>query len=377
MRTLTREAALPETLALAPTPAAERHARGRLPSLTGMRWAAAFLVFAFHTYKFGYYGPEDEKLVSWAARSGSAGVMFFFVLSGFVLAWSARPGDRYLSFMRRRLARVYPLHLVTAAAALALAFTALPWLREGERDGLKAVTANLLLVSSWKFEWWQTGNPVSWSLVCEVFFYACFPLLHWALRRPGPRGLTGVAALCVLTVMVQPYVYKALHVDVFLYSFPLARLPEFVLGVAVGRIVQLGRWRGPGLEGAMALTLIGYFAAPLVRSGLTWTPLIGLTCLIAAGAVADVNGQPSMWRRPSLVKLGEWSFAFYMVHLLVMHTLTLWVGEKPRLDTIGAFGTAGSAFVVSLALSALLYRLVEEPGRRLFLGKKRLSGRPA
>nr|WP_308368728.1 acyltransferase [Streptomyces sp. ISL-36] len=354
---------------------ADGRAGGRLPSLTGMRWAAAFLVFAFHTYKFGYYGSEDEKLVAWATRSGSVGVMFFFVLSGFVLAWSARSGDRALSFFRRRMARIYPIHLVTGAVALVLVFTVLPWLRDGEREGFTAIAANLLLVSSWKFEWWQTGNPVSWSLVCEAFFYACFPLLYMVMRRMGARALAAVAVLCVAAVVVQPDVYKALHVDVFLYSFPLARLPEFILGIAVARLVQLDRWRGPGLEGAMALTLIGYFVAPLVPSGLSWTPLIGLTCLIAAGAVADVKGEPSMWRRPVMVKLGEWSFAFYMVHLLVMHTLRIWVGEKPRFDTIAAFGLAGVAFVISLVLSALLYRLVEEPGRRLLLGKTRLLSR--
>ncbi|MFE5913361.1 acyltransferase family protein [Streptomyces wedmorensis] len=369
MPTLIREAPLPE----APAAPSAGRAGGMLPSLTGMRWAAAFLVFAFHTYKFGYYGPEDEKLVAWATRSGSVGVMFFFVLSGFVLTWSARPKDRFFSFFRRRLARIYPIHVVTAVVALALAFTVLPWLRDGERAAPEAIAANLLLVSSWKFEWWQAANPVSWSLVCEAFFYACFPLLYAVLRRVGPKVLTAVAVLCVLTVIYQPDVYKALHIDVFFYSFPLARLPEFILGVAVARLVQLGKWRGPSLEGAMALTLIGYFVAPLVPGGLSWTPLIGLTLLIAAGAVADIKGEPSMWRRPVLVKLGEWSFAFYMVHLLVMHSLRLWVGDKPKFDTLPAFGLAGLAFVISLALAALLYTYVEEPGRRLVLGKTRLS----
>ncbi|MFB6835836.1 acyltransferase family protein [Streptomyces sp. NPDC056361] len=362
MPTLIRDAPLPE----APAVTSAGRAGGMLPSLTGMRWAAAFLVFAFHTYKFGYYGPADEKVVAWAARSGSVGVMFFFVLSGFVLTWSARPKDRFFSFFRRRLARIYPIHVLTAVLALVLAFTVLPWLRDGERTAPEAIVANLLLVSSWKYEWWQAANPVSWSLVCEAFFYACFPLVYAVLRRVGPKLLTVVAVLCVLSVAFQPD-------DYHLYSLPPARLPEFVLGVAVARLVQLGKWRGPGLEGAVALTLIGYFAVPLVPGDQYWTALIGLTLLIAAGAVADIDGEPSMWRRPVLVRLGEWSFAFYMIHLLVMHSLRLWVGDKPKLDTLPAFGLVGLAFAVSLALAALLYTYVEEPGRRLVLGKTRLT----
>ncbi|WP_436845901.1 hypothetical protein [Streptomyces chartreusis] len=47
-----------------------------------------------------------------------------------------------------------------------------------------------------------------------------------------------------------------------LYSFPAARLPEFVLGAAVARLVLLGRWRGPGLEASLAVAIIGYFLVP-------------------------------------------------------------------------------------------------------------------
>src|SRR5690349_2309269 len=152
-----------------------------LPSLTGLRWVAALLVFGLHVNNFRYFDGTTGRVVTWAFGAGATGVSFFFVLSGFVLTWSARPGDRAPAFWRRRAARILPVHLVTAAIALVMALTlehqSMPSLRQG--------LANVLLVHSWWRPWWQTLDPVSWSLACEAFFYALFPLLALGLRRVG------------------------------------------------------------------------------------------------------------------------------------------------------------------------------------------------
>ncbi|MFG2331343.1 acyltransferase family protein [Streptomyces sp. NPDC048604] len=333
-----------------------------------MRWAAALLVFLYHIRNFGYFGGEYSDLVNWAFGFGKVGVTFFFVLSGFVLAWSARPGDRVVAFWRRRLARIYPVHLATALLALGLAFTVLPALKP---HGYREVVANLLLLNAWKIEWWQAVNPVSWSLVCEAFFYACFPLVYALVRRIGPRTLTAVLVAALAVVMFLPKVNTHLDTGIVLYSLPLARLPEFVLGVAAARLVQLGRWRGPGLEGAMAVTLVGYFMAPYIPGSYASTTALGFTLLIAAAAVADIEGHPSMWRGTRLVRLGEWSFSFYMVHVLVLQLSVPLLGSKPQFDTLTALGVTAVAFTVSLALSAVLYHGVELPGRRLLLRSAR------
>ncbi|MGW4200820.1 acyltransferase family protein [Streptomyces sp. NPDC004726] len=359
----------------APTPPT---AGSPLPSLTGMRWAAAFVVFAFHVGNFRYFSGDSAQVVDWAFGAGATGVSFFFILSGFVLAWSARPGVGARRFWRRRIARVYPVHLVTAVAALVLAFTLVPRFRP---SGLAEGAANLLLVSSWKAEWWQALNPVSWSLICEAFFYATFPALYAGIRRMGPRGLEALTVACTATVILLPWLNSSYALEWTLHSFPLARFPEFVLGVAIGRLVQTGQWRGPGSEAAMGLTLIGYFLAyqfPGPGSYAAYT-VIGLACLIPAAALNDLHRAPSLWRRRWLVRLGEWSFAFYMVHILVMRTVEPFVGTRPGFGSLPALAVAAAVFAVSLALSWALYRWVEQPGRRLILrgGRSRAARRAA
>jgi peptidoglycan/LPS O-acetylase OafA/YrhL len=91
--------------------------RSRLPSLTGMRFIAAVGVFLFHGILYGGFFSSTHAvgvLGSVVNVAGWAGVVFFFILSGFVLTWSLRPKDTVPSFWRRRLLKVFPNHLVTS-----------------------------------------------------------------------------------------------------------------------------------------------------------------------------------------------------------------------------------------------------------------------
>jgi len=343
--------------------------RPALPSLTGLRWVAALLVFGLHVNNFGYFGGEAGRIVLWGFGAGATGVSFFFVLSGFVLTWSARPGDRAPAFWRRRIARVYPVHLVTLGIALLMAY-ALPHQTRPTSD---QALSNLLLVHSWWRPWWQTLNPVSWSLACEAFFYAAFPLLFLLLRRLGARGATVLGVLSVVAVLVLARADAHHWTDQALYSMPAARLPEFVLGAVTARLVLLGRWRGPGLEASLALAVIGYFLVPQVTPGYSATvcTIAGFALLIPAAAVADLRGLPSLWRRRRLVRLGELSFAFYMIHLLVLRAGTQLLGTKPHFGLLAGLAVTAVAFTVSLALSWVLYEAVEGPARRLLLRSRR------
>ncbi|MFD8717183.1 acyltransferase family protein [Streptomyces sp. NPDC059629] len=337
-----------------------------LPSLTGLRWMAAVLVFGLHVHNFRYFGGAGGRLMDWGFEAGASGVSFFFVLSGFVLMWSAQPGDRAPRFWWRRVARVYPVHLVTVGIALVMMLT----LPRQPRPTLLQGLADVFLVHSWWRPWWQTLDPVSWSLACEAFFYAAFPLLALLLRRLGGRGATALAALSLLAVLALAWTDSHQWWDQPISSFPAARLPEFVLGAATARLVLLGRWRGPGLEASLALAVIGYFLVPQVDTdgyAATACTITGFALLIPAAAQADLRGLPSLWRRRWLVRLGELSFAFYMVHLLVLRTGTHVLGTRPRFDLVTGAAAAAVAFAVSLGLSWLLYEGVERPARRLLL----------
>jgi peptidoglycan/LPS O-acetylase OafA/YrhL len=354
-----------------PTDLAAEHRS--LPSLTGLRWVAAFVVFGVHVRLLHYFDDDVQSLMTRPFSAGASGVSLFFILSGFVLTWAERPGLAPTTFWRRRFARVYPLHLVTLVLALALGATLLP--RESSEDPL-GLLANLALVHSWWPEWMQTGNTVSWSLACEAFFYLLFPLVIPAVRRLPARSLWATGALLAVVIVVLPLASPWFPSTIDYYSWPLTRLPEFLAGIVVGRLVRTGSWRGPGVAVSALLAVVGYGVATRVGEPLSVAActVIGFACLIAALARADVAGRRTPLSGAWSVKLGEVSFAFYLVHLLVLQVIgSRWDGWTPELPLVPAAALAVAAGAVGLALAWLLHEAVERPAQRLLTGAGRRS----
>lgn len=102
------------TATLLPAPARPRSADARAPrldSLTGMRFIAALAVFVHHTTGLAPgTGLAQAPVLFPYSTMGVNGVGFFFVLSGFLLAWGHRPGTRRGLFHWRRAGRIYLLH---------------------------------------------------------------------------------------------------------------------------------------------------------------------------------------------------------------------------------------------------------------------------
>ncbi|WTT88881.1 hypothetical protein OHU33_12415 [Streptomyces sp. NBC_00079] len=145
------------------------------------------------------------------------------------------------------------------------------------------------------------------------------------------------------------------------------------MGAAMARLVWLGAWRGPGLDISLALTIVGYFLTRQLPDGHTASActVMGFGLLIPAAAVADVEGLPSVWRRGPMVVLGEWSIAFYMIHLLVMRIGERLFAPYPLLPAAQALTAATAAFLVSLVLAWVLHQAVERPARRAILSRIR------
>ncbi|MFC8621698.1 acyltransferase family protein [Streptomyces anulatus] len=362
----------------------------RLPSLTGLRFVAALLVFTAHVLWFTRLVPDEigTALKLTFSLAGPYGVGFFFVLSGFVLTWTARPDDTARSFWRRRLVKIGPTHLVTfALAALLVTSTARP-------TSLVDWLASLTLQQAW-FPSLQTSmavNEVSWSLSCEFFFYLTFPALLPTLRRLPTKWLWPAAAALILLIAGAFLVARFLVPDQprltlfsvtapvsfsqvwFVYFFPPVRALEFVLGILLARIVSAGMWPRIGLLPAFAVAAVGYLLA-LCEPYLAGRGGLASVCtapLIAAAAVADRHGTHSVFRRPTMVFLGEISFAFYMVHLTVIMTAAHIIGPTRTFSLATGVFLVLVLFAVALGCSLILYRYVETPLMRRF-GQHRLA----
>ncbi|MFJ8650338.1 acyltransferase family protein [Streptomyces sp. NPDC093546] len=349
---------------------------GRLPSLTGMRFAAALLVFLFHaTYENVFRDPgTNAAFVQLFSKAGWVGVSFFFVLSGFLLTWSARPDDTARRFWRRRAWKIYPSHVLTFAVAVAL----LAWTGQAVPGAVR----NLLLVQTWTpdVDVILSANPVSWSLACEAVFYLAFPLLLRLVDAIRPARLWWWAAGLVTAVLCVPALASALvpaGPDMwwlaiseehywFVFAFPPVRALEFVLGMVMARILWTGRWHGPGLPLAGLAVVAGYGVALVVpfAYGMVAATVVPLAWLVTAAAAADLRGNVSPFRTRTLVRLGELSFAFYLSHRLVQMYGHRAVGAERSWDTPAGIGVLLLGLVVTLGLSWLLYTFFERPVTR-------------
>lgn len=359
------------------------HERGNLPALTGLRFVAAFGVVLFHRGQdfVAAYGPEWLRPV---AASGYVGVSLFFVLSGFILAYTyfehAERPPRPRPFYEARVARIYPVYLVGLAIALPFGVRDLLRLADAgaQARGLVAWAAETLLLQGWHPETACGLNCPGWSLSVEVFFYALFPFLGFVFYR-SVRAHLALAALFSALAVLAPWVYHLTRPDglarvdpsthTFLVSLvkynPLLHLPEFLLGIVVAGLhfawpARVGVWTWPLLPGALiAATLFHGPDLPhlVLHNGLL-APVFGWLILTLARP-GSLTVRALSWR--PIVLLGEASYSLYIVHM----PLWMWSSSLGRRLLGGAMPALDFPLylLASVALSLLLYRAVELPAR--------------
>ena len=337
-----------------------RPAETRLDSLTGLRFFAALAVFAVHLEGAFYFRSPYPAAIH-AFIQGPTGVSFFFVLSGFVLAWSHRAGDTASAFVRRRLARIGPLHVVTWGI-MGVILVAL-----ASRPSAGPAAASLALLTPWvpSYSAHLVMNIPSWSLGCELFFYLVFPVLYPRLAATSWRRRwmvvgAGLAVVLLLAALCAPAAEGSTRLWL-LYYFPPTRLIEFVIGIVLALELLDGRLPRIPLTVAGTLAVGAFAAAGWVPS--SWrqvaVTLVPFAVLIVAAAQADVAGSPSLLRRRPVVMLGVWSFAFYMVHWPVL-TVVAHLDTR-ELGVRSALAVGVGSLLLTTGASGVLHRLVERP----------------
>lgn len=364
----------------------ERLFPSRLDSLTGLRFFAAWMVVVHHFANFA-----TIPFVTRYQGFGATGVTFFFVLSGFVLTWSFVPGDTAPRFYWRRFARIWPLHAVTTLLALPVFYS----MRDLPYDWT-AISLSFLLLHAWipTATTYFAGNPASWTLSCEMFFYALHPLL---VRRALTLklGALGVAVAIVLAAVFvvarwSPEWFSPRIFGWLLYISPLFRVGEFLLGVGLAAALKRGFQVPIGVFPAAALVglwfHVEYQVSPqhfasqfqVLTAQATYVVLpVLFAALIAAAAQLDLDDARSWLRAKPMVLLGQWSYALYLVHATIIYALADWIGVRPY----GYVNVVWFLLVSALAIgaSALLYTLIEHPIEQRLRGwqKRWLSRRAA
>lgn len=238
-----------------------------LPALTGIRFFAILHIFCFHLWVIFDMkkDPGMENLlrdmndlpapVFTAITNGWMSTSFFFLLSGFILAylyWGAN-GQLALpkkTFWLTRAIRIYPIHLIlllitmlmTTAHQLSLGTS--PWLLGA--SGL----ATLTLTQAWYPDFVPIWSWPTWTISALVFLYAVLPFLLPRLARLSRAA--SIQLLCALPfISLIPTAIFALYFPagteapefwkIFIGSTPLFWLAHFTAGILLSRLFMPSR----------------------------------------------------------------------------------------------------------------------------------------
>jgi len=365
--------------------------------MDGLRALACISVMTVHTWQIGPAGQAQfGSAWRFVEPVATIGLVLFFTLSGFLLyrPFAAALVDgadrpRAGAYLRNRALRILPAYWVILLVAALLSAVAQPGNQNaaGTLHGADATVLNVLLAQSYTPHTNLTGIPPAWSLSVEVVFYLALPLLVMgaavlAARGRGRRAralalLVPAGVLVILGLVGKVIDHRLLGFStepatwgyVFQNSF-VAKADLFAWGMVAAVIVsalhheRLARLPRRAIGGAGVVLIV------LSDLG-NQTPLAALGCGLvvlwvcasyASGAPPARNPARALETR-AVVFVGLVSYSVYLWHWPVVlwlrsHGLTArgWAGVFVNLALVSA---------ITLALSALTYRLVELPAMRL------------
>jgi peptidoglycan/LPS O-acetylase OafA/YrhL len=293
--------------------------RDRLPELDLARFVAAIVVTFYHwTYRPTVGGvPNDEVFGALQAitRFGYLGVELFFVISGFVIFWSAS-NRQAASFAASRFSRLYPTFWVSMAITAGVLYGAG---RTPEGFGLSMMLANITMLPG--VLGFAAIDGVYWTLIVECKFYfmvliAMLVLPHAAFERALQVWL-GLTVLCFALIFagISPGAVKVLKIVTLTPYAPL-----FIAGATLFLIWRSGLTtpRGGVLAVCLLLAIINAIdqeaSFSTHTSGWTRAVVIAIEIGIFACFMAVALKRWSLPASPLWSLLGATTFPLYLLH---------------------------------------------------------------
>lgn len=351
-----------------------------------LRTLAAMLVVLYHTsahVRTG--GVEQGALFEIMEAVGFAGVDLFFVISGFIMAFTSfaatGPRDGW-AFLRRRMARIYSGYWPFFLLALAV----FAWVDPSFLEKAKLFQSAILWPA------WPLLIAVSWTLIFEMFFYLLFTLIISITDRRRSLLLYSLFILMLAFALYSQFIRHAYDpghlttltaVEYYMFS---PYLLEFLGGALLAGWLRgepdrnapkkSDAWNIFLLALGCALFLLGgwinnHFFDGGIEQGYTVfyrVFVFGVPSLLILASVVrlDQNGRRAPLRFSLLT--GGASYAIYLSHGLIL-ACTQKLGFNEYAGSLGGLSTEVlylALAAVILGYSVLHFQLIERPLHKLF-----------
>ncbi len=308
-----------------------------LTTLTPLRGIAAIVIVVYHSSFMmeqflppGYTNFLDNAWL-W--------VDFFFVLSGFIIFYAYGKHFKnefiktaYFKYIGARFARIYPLLFVTTiwtylCSVIIVHFTKQAHEYQADFMNVKALPANLLLVQSMHVYHTPTLNTPSWSLSTEWWVYMLFPFLVPFFSRLTSTGkLLATANIAALYVFIKYGLGPASFYNPgpslsVMADFGFIRcLAGFCLGMLLYTFYQHRTgYRILKHDWFFVVCVLGLLAA--MHFEVADVVIVAFFPFILIAAAYNQAGVKRVLDNRILQRLGDWSFAIYMIHVPIIKTI--------------------------------------------------------
>lgn len=320
-------------------------------NLDGLRFIAAFFVILGHCQNIVGNVYQEKKLMipyqPYANKLAVFGVDFFFVLSGFLIAYILidelnKTGTiQVKQFYIRRSLRLWPLYLLFGVLGILSANFFIEWFNVGYGQGTtRDILVNLLCLFTFSlnfetlFGWMNGGGSLMlghfWSLGVEEQFYLFFaPMLRFAKNKIALFLLA-----LILLGFLTSYFWTPLANDILklnldaqklndsFYNFTINRFFYFGLGGLFAWLQHddkmtpqypLSKWASYTLQLTFLIPALFYLFRWVYFHDAEWF----INGLIAVGFVAVAISNYSIFNleNKGLKYLGKISFGIYIFHL--------------------------------------------------------------
>lgn len=373
--------------------------------LDALRGVAALIVLYYHCFEcFGYEIAEGSGLYTQHCDHGYLAVDFFFLLSGFVIAYAydERKTMGFGTFAKRRLIRLHPM--VVAGAVVGL----MCYLLDGGTDwmGQMATPANIALafcmtlvmlpvLPGWGADVRGNGemfplNGPQWSLFFEYIGNILYALL---LRRLSTRALSGVVIITGTVlgyhILQDGYLGEGWSlVDGGLWWGLLRMLFPYSLGMLLCRLHMSTRRSTFNIKPSTLFLICSALLLVLLPMPFVGNPsqpwqnglyILLLTTVVfpaiiwmAASAGTGSMSQASSKATRLYQFLGELSYPLYIVHYPLMYMFYRYHGFPNVTCTMAdVWPMAVATFCGGIVLATLFLYAYDRPVRRWLTDKAR------
>ena len=360
---------------------------GHLLPLDGIRGLAVLIVIIHNA---AWIAGSSEQLLLKATisltASGWIGVQLFFALSGFLITGillDTKGTPRYFrSFYLRRTLRIFPLYYTFLALTVFVA-PLVAWSPEWVASVRLNQWPYWVYLSNWTepFKHGIHGLSHLWSLAVEEQFYLVWPLVVWLIAR---RGLVW---LSLAMIIGTPFIRLGIRLtDLPLeaaYMFTVARWDALAAGALVAALLRdeqgralVRRWQGRiTVAAVVALAALvlrqhGFHSEDIPDQVIGQSLVAILSATLLAYAAVSTSPLPSRLQsalsRPGLRTLGKYSYAMYVFHFPIHHSLKLLLadvvmGADTPMRLVRLIGYLVLVITLTFIAALISWRVIEKP----------------